>query len=169
MSEQQPPQEKATSEAAVPPADPPLAAETAPTFEDLAIDDRLGDLERIQKYAHSNIALQRLVHVKMLAETAKAVGFQATVSTLLPILSTLVSDTEFVVRQHLAEQFAEMGRFFVESGGEQGYRLLINSLLPLLSTRGVPDQLPILVQPGISRSVGVRIEMCRHRRDSQRC
>ena len=134
MSEQQPPQEKATSEAAVPPAEPPLAAETAPTFEDLAIDDRLGDLERIQKYAHSNIALQRLVHVKMLAETAKAVGFQATVSTLLPILSTLVSDTEFVVRQHLAEQFAEMGRFFVESGGEQGYRLLINSLLPLLST-----------------------------------
>jgi serine/threonine-protein phosphatase 4 regulatory subunit 1 len=46
----------------------------APTFEDLAIDDSLGDLERIQKYAYSNIALQRLVHVKMLADTARAVG-----------------------------------------------------------------------------------------------
>ena len=34
-------------------------ADGAPTFEDLAIDDSLGDLERIQKYAYSNIALQR--------------------------------------------------------------------------------------------------------------
>ena len=40
----------------------PAAADIAPTFEDLAIDDRLGDLERIQKYAHSNIALQRYAH-----------------------------------------------------------------------------------------------------------
>jgi serine/threonine-protein phosphatase 4 regulatory subunit 1 len=48
----------------------------APTFEDLAIDDSLGDLERIQKYAYSNIALQRLVHVKMLSETARAIGYK---------------------------------------------------------------------------------------------
>ena len=33
----------------------------------------------------------------------------------------------------MAEQFAELGRFFVRSGGETGYRLLVNTLLPLLS------------------------------------
>ena len=30
-----------------------------PTFEDLAIDDSLSDVERISKYARSHIALQR--------------------------------------------------------------------------------------------------------------
>lgn len=105
----------------------------APTFEDLAIDDSLGDLERIQKYAYSNIALQRLVHVKMLSETARAIGFESTKNSLLPLLSTLVTDVEFVVRQHLAEQFSGLCKFFVEDGGESGYTLLVNSLLPLLS------------------------------------
>jgi serine/threonine-protein phosphatase 4 regulatory subunit 1 len=62
-----------------------------------------------------------------------AFSFESTTQKLLPILSTLVSDSEFVVRQHLAEQFAELGRFFVHSGGETGYRLLISTLLPLLS------------------------------------
>lgn len=38
-------------------------SDLAPTFEDLAIDDSLGDLERIQKYAYSNIALQRCVTI----------------------------------------------------------------------------------------------------------
>lgn len=32
---------------------------TGPTFEDLAIDDSLPDVDRIEKYAHSSIALQR--------------------------------------------------------------------------------------------------------------
>lgn len=47
---------------------------SGPTFEDLAIDDSLSDLERVVKYACSNIALQRVIHVKMLQDTARAVG-----------------------------------------------------------------------------------------------
>ena len=43
-------------------------------FEDLTIDDDLSLLEQVVRYVHSGIALQRLVHVKMIAETAKAVG-----------------------------------------------------------------------------------------------
>ena len=43
-------------------------------FEDLTIDDDLSLLERVVRYVRSGIALQRLVHVKMIAETAKAVG-----------------------------------------------------------------------------------------------
>ena len=45
--------------------------DVAPTFEDLAIDDRLGDLERIQKYAHSNIALQRFAKRHRLRRPAR--------------------------------------------------------------------------------------------------
>jgi serine/threonine-protein phosphatase 4 regulatory subunit 1 len=43
-------------------------------FEDLTIDDDLPLLERVVRYCRSGIALQRLVHVKMLAETAETVG-----------------------------------------------------------------------------------------------
>ena len=51
------------------------------TLEDLSIDDSLGQFERVLKYANSHIPLQRLVHVKMLAATAQAAGYEATVET----------------------------------------------------------------------------------------
>jgi len=45
-----------------------------PSFDDLLFDDTLDDLERIGRYATSAIALQRLVHVRLVGETARAVG-----------------------------------------------------------------------------------------------
>ena len=44
-------------------------------FEDLTVDDDLPIIERVVRYVKSAIALQRLVHVKMLAETAELVGY----------------------------------------------------------------------------------------------
>jgi len=44
-------------------------------FEDLTIDDDLSLLERVVRYVRSGIALQRLVHVKVLAETARLIGY----------------------------------------------------------------------------------------------
>eukprot|EP00546_Thalassionema_frauenfeldii_P006218 CAMPEP_0178922480 /NCGR_PEP_ID=MMETSP0786-20121207/16179_1 /TAXON_ID=186022 /ORGANISM="Thalassionema frauenfeldii, Strain CCMP 1798" /LENGTH=606 /DNA_ID=CAMNT_0020596853 /DNA_START=42 /DNA_END=1859 /DNA_ORIENTATION=- len=73
-------------------------------FEDLTIDDDLPLLERVVRYCRSGIALQRLVHVKMLAETAETVGMNATLSTLVPLLHPLVFDPESIIRQHLASQ-----------------------------------------------------------------
>jgi serine/threonine-protein phosphatase 4 regulatory subunit 1 len=43
-------------------------------LSDLTLDDGLDDLHRIERYATSAIALQRLVHVKLMAETAREVG-----------------------------------------------------------------------------------------------
>jgi hypothetical protein len=44
-------------------------------FEDLTVDDDLPIIERVVRYVKSGIALQRLVHVKMLAETAALAGY----------------------------------------------------------------------------------------------
>jgi len=87
-------------------SEPPIneSQDYALRFEDLTVDDDLPLLDRIVKYCRSGIALQRLVHVKMLAETAETVGTKATISTLVPVLSTLVTDQESVIRQHLASQ-----------------------------------------------------------------
>ena len=43
-------------------------------FEDLTVDDDLPVLERVVRYTRSQIALQRLVHVKMIGETAELAG-----------------------------------------------------------------------------------------------
>jgi len=87
-------------------SEPPVndSQDYALRFEDLTVDDDLPLLDRIVRYCRSGIALQRLVHVKMLAETAETVGTKATLSTLIPILNSLVTDQESVIRQHLASQ-----------------------------------------------------------------
>lgn len=43
-------------------------------FEDLTVDDDLPIIDRVVRYTRSSIALQRLVHVKMLAETSELAG-----------------------------------------------------------------------------------------------
>jgi len=45
-----------------------------PTVEDLTLDDSLDDMRRIQRYARTQIPIQRLVHVRMMASTAQAFG-----------------------------------------------------------------------------------------------
>ena len=57
-------------------SEPPMqdGQDYALRFEDLTVDDDLPLIDRIVRYCRSGIALQRLVHVKMLAETAETVG-----------------------------------------------------------------------------------------------
>ena len=50
------------------------AVDGGPSFDDLLFDDTLDDLARVGRYATSAIALQRLVHVRLMGETARAVG-----------------------------------------------------------------------------------------------
>ncbi|CAM9695084.1 unnamed protein product, partial [Chrysoparadoxa australica] len=105
----------------------------APTFDDLSIDDNLTQLERVVKYSSSGIALQRLVHVKMLAETASAVGYEESVRSIMPLLRSLSHDQEYVVRQHLGEQLDEISKTCHSSVGEGGYRLILEVILPTLA------------------------------------
>ena len=91
----------------------------APTFEDLSIDDTIGDYERCIKYSRSKIGLQRLVHIQMIADVAQSVGFEKTLDKLLPILEDCVGDGESPVRQQCAEQLALIAKYFYEN--PQGY------------------------------------------------
>ncbi|KUF97299.1 ATP-binding Cassette (ABC) Superfamily [Phytophthora nicotianae] len=111
-----------------------------PTFEDLAIDDSLSDLQRVTKYVCSNIPLQRVIHVKMLHETARSVGFQATCDQLLPLLEPLVCDVEYVVRQHVALQFPPLCQFLVGADPDTGYKVLLDKLIPLVTKLVSDDQ-----------------------------
>mmetsp|Transcript_7743 Transcript_7743/g.11088 ORF Transcript_7743/g.11088 Transcript_7743/m.11088 type:complete len:967 (-) Transcript_7743:1152-4052(-) len=128
-------------------------SQNALRFEDLTIDDDLPLLDRVVRYCRSGIALQRLVHVKMLAETAETVGTTATLQTLVPLLNPLVSDPESIIRQHLASQLlpisitcmlgqngykvsdilanpADPGRTYYE----QGYKVVISTIVNHLNS-----------------------------------
>ncbi|KAL7437571.1 hypothetical protein ACHAXM_005679 [Skeletonema potamos] len=72
-----------------------------PRFEDLTIDDDLPLLPRMQRYVQSSIALQRLVHVRMLGEVALEVGQKLTATELVPLFTPLVKDSESIIRQRV--------------------------------------------------------------------
>jgi serine/threonine-protein phosphatase 4 regulatory subunit 1 len=128
-----------------------IAAEVpvaGPTFEDLTFDDTLNDLERLERYGLSHIALQRLVHVRLLSGIAREFGFEAIRDRMFPIIDDLVKDEEFVLRQHLAEQFRGVASACKELGGDEGYALVIRKVLPSLA-RLISD-----VQPEVRIAAG---------------
>ena len=85
-----PPGSDAAGAGGAPPANATNAPPLQPRFEDLTIDDDLPRLPRLQRYVRSSIALQRLVHVRMLGEVALQIGPQLTATEIVPLLPPLV-------------------------------------------------------------------------------
>lgn len=110
---------------------PAASSVTAPTFEDLSIDDTLTELQRLVRYTKSSIGLQRLVHTKMLADVAKTVGFEDTMMFILPLLDDLSHDNEPAIKQQLVEQLGPLAKLLSDHGGEKGYKALLDVILPL--------------------------------------
>jgi len=118
-------------------------AKAAPTFEDLTIDDNLSEQQRVVRYSKSTIGLQRLVHVKKMADVAKSIGYTESVRTLIPLIEPLSKDTEPVVKQHLVEQLRHIAKFCSETGGEEGYRTIIDQILPVTAALLEDDKLEV--------------------------
>ena len=106
---------------------------TAPTFEDLSIDDNLSELDRVVRYVKSSIGLQRLVHVKMLSHVAMSVGFEMTNEHIIPVLEQLSVDFEPAIRSHLCEQMVNLATCIAENGGEEGYQVVLDVILPIIA------------------------------------
>lgn len=109
------------------------SSNAAPTFEDLSIDDDLPELDRVVRYVKSSIGLQRLVHVKMLSHVAESVGFDMTFKHIVPVLEELSVDMEPAIRSHLCEQMVALARFLNDSGGEEGYQVILDVILPIVA------------------------------------
>jgi len=74
--------------------------------------------------------------------------FEATRDRLLPVIERRVGDDEFVVRQSLAEQLQGVAHVLVERGGESGYTLLVQRVLPALA------RLVVDIQPEVRIAAG---------------
>lgn len=107
------------------------ATKSTLTFEDLTIDDRLSEKQRVLRYTKSSIGVQRLVHIKMLGDVAISVGYAEAVQIILPLLEPLSRDTEAVVKQHLGDQLKILAKFCIEQGGEDGYKTVRDKILPV--------------------------------------
>ncbi|KAL7484224.1 hypothetical protein ACHAW6_009868 [Cyclotella cf. meneghiniana] len=101
----------------------PIAARpvppSQPRFEDLTIDDDLPLLPRLQRYLRSAIALQRLVHVRMLGDAAIALGPQLTAVELVPLLPPLVRDAESIIRQRICVELRVMALVLIGMAGRK--------------------------------------------------
>lgn len=106
---------------------------STPTFEDLSIDPSLTEIQRLEKYVKSSIALQRLVQVKIIYEVAVQIGFQSTKVKIIPLLESLSKDTESAVKIHLVEQFVYLSKFLCMYDDE-GYLIFTSNILPLIFT-----------------------------------
>jgi len=111
------------------PKQPAVAA--APTFQDLTVDDQLSELQRVVRYSKSNIALQRLVHVKLLSDVAETVGYAEAKEHILPLMSLLAADSEPPIKQHLLAQLSLLAKVFSKYEVEGAYDEIVESILPV--------------------------------------
>jgi serine/threonine-protein phosphatase 4 regulatory subunit 1 len=105
-----------------------------PTFEDLIVDDKLSELDRVVRYAKSSIGLQRLVHVKMVASVAESFSFRDIEESLVPLFGTMATDLEPSIRRVFAAQLPAVARRCIAAGGEEGYRVVVDKVLPIVAT-----------------------------------
>lgn len=107
--------------------------EDGPSLEELAIDDTLSDLQKVQRYLSADFVLHRLFTLKDIVEIARGVGISTTLAQILPMLDKLASDDEPMIRQTLLEQAPGLCSFLVGDGGEAGYERMTRGLVPLVS------------------------------------
>jgi serine/threonine-protein phosphatase 4 regulatory subunit 1 len=83
------------------------------SLEDLTVDEGLTPLQKVERYVSSPIPLQRLVHLKQFAGTAKEHGLDVTRTVLLPLIGLLTMDDKVAVRQELPTQIILISKHFV--------------------------------------------------------
>jgi hypothetical protein len=84
-----------------------------------------------------------LVHVKKMADVARSIGYAETAASLIPLIGPLSKDVEPVVKQHLVEQLRYIAKFCCEAGGEEGYRTVLEDILPVTATLLEDDKLEV--------------------------
>mmetsp|Transcript_46139 Transcript_46139/g.76857 ORF Transcript_46139/g.76857 Transcript_46139/m.76857 type:complete len:1090 (-) Transcript_46139:322-3591(-) len=82
------------------------------SFDDVSVDEDSSKLERLNKYLCSKVLIQRLSHVKLLAECARETDFEETRRFIFNRLPQLMSD-EAEVKAALADQLAEIAEIFL--------------------------------------------------------
>eukprot|EP00599_Poterioochromonas_sp_BG-1_P001708 CAMPEP_0173150372 /NCGR_PEP_ID=MMETSP1105-20130129/10924_1 /TAXON_ID=2985 /ORGANISM="Ochromonas sp., Strain BG-1" /LENGTH=793 /DNA_ID=CAMNT_0014065501 /DNA_START=238 /DNA_END=2619 /DNA_ORIENTATION=+ len=65
-----------------------------------------------------------------MADVSESIGFDLTVETIVPLIDALSKDVEPVVKQHLVEQIKLLAKFCCSAGGETGYKVMLEKLLP---------------------------------------
>ena len=123
---------------------------TVASPSDLIIDDNLPLLERVLRYSLSKIALQRLVHVRLIGDAireSKESGMQkdglclnAARIVSRELVPSLMTDEELAVRQALALQLKEVAVICLDRSGfdgdesDEARKFVLTELVPYLGT-----------------------------------
>lgn len=99
-------------------------------FTEYFFDGSLDSLSRLEQYYAAEFSLQRLVLARDLRDTAEEAGPEATMTRIIPLLEAFVADKEPPVRTAFAQQLVPLAEYLVERGGSEGYKYILNPLLP---------------------------------------
>lgn len=100
-------------------------------FNEYAVDDTLDPLNRLLNYHSSGFSLQREFLLRELLETVRYAGFEQSKSVVVPLLAGFAMDSEPLVRRMLVQKLPGLSTFFVEEGGDVGYKCLLENFLPI--------------------------------------
>lgn len=89
----------------------------------------------------------------MLADVSQSIGFEGTMTFIVPLLDDLSLDSEPAVKQHLVEQLNLISKFFVKNGSD-GYKAVLEHLLPTTS-RLLEDEKPEVRQAAVTTLVEI--------------
>eukprot|EP00897_Mesotaenium_endlicherianum_P007821 jgi/Mesen1/7067/ME000369S06390 len=82
-------------------------------------DGQGNEVERIDKFARSEVFVQRLYHVCYMAEAAQRAGYEGSAGVFVPLCRELSVDKEPEIRQALAEQLPQLARVFSMEGSDE--------------------------------------------------
>ena len=71
--------------------------------------------------------------MRSLAETSRQLGLEQSRQTLIPLMESLLSDTEPTLRQALVEQIPEFCRYFMETEDDGAYIQILHILVPMVA------------------------------------
>ncbi|KJE96097.1 serine/threonine-protein phosphatase 4 regulatory subunit 1 [Capsaspora owczarzaki ATCC 30864] len=84
--------------------------DSMPTMEEMSIDDSLTPVERMLKYARSDLVLHRLFVAKDIVDTLRSSLQDSNMDSILQVVGDLMADPEPLIRQAILQQAAPLAK-----------------------------------------------------------
>eukprot|EP00744_Colponema_vietnamica_P002243 GILI01003566.1.p1 GENE.GILI01003566.1~~GILI01003566.1.p1 ORF type:complete len:751 (-),score=141.61 GILI01003566.1:76-2328(-) len=121
-----------------------------PNVDEMLVNDDLDPVERFKLLAFSTYPLQRICQARSLVDAARDIGYTRTVSHILPLIESILNDTETSVRQAIMEKLKTLADFLFEQNPQEAYTHVLNVLLPICADKLTDEHPEVRVGAGES-------------------
>lgn len=109
-----------------------MPQQQGPSIEELTIDDTLTPLQRMLKYASSDLLLHRMFVASGLPDTIASLPYEQALAYVLPVMRGLADDPEDVVRRTLADHLPDAADRLRAAGGGAAFAVIYEQIFPII-------------------------------------